>query len=910
MNINSSGSSYTNKASSTNGFSGLASGIDTDAMVEAMLSGMQNKIDKQSNLRQQTLWKQEILRDVIGQINNFQRKYTSVASGLRDYNVYNTMKAISSANAIKVSAKSGATAGRTEVKVNSLATSTKMQSQVPLSGKLTGEFDASALDKKVVFDVGSDRVEVDLNGARTNEDIKNALSSALSSKGVTVSSDASGKLTFASPDGTDVRVSSKSTAMGLASIGITAGSKATMSYSGDSKGKLVLTGTANAAAKATVDITLDGVTKKVTLDPADLENSLQKGIDQFGKGNITMTKDLSGKFSLTTSAGRKVSIDGDAAGLEALGVKSGESNVLTSNSKLKDLNLGIPLQGDRFSFSINGKNISVSGDSTLGTLINSINASGAGVIASYNQNTDSFSLSAGETGKGYEVNIAQTEGNLMSALMGVQSGGKVGSNLLTTGSIAGTGGLPAGSYSKGNFAFKVNGQSYAIALPERFELDDKGNVKLDADKKPIPKPYTAQEVTKFIDDRLETGFGYTEDGRRAITIDSSGNFIVNNGAKVEFSKEEDKKDNLAFQFGFAKADKATNNVATASTTLAELGLTGLGGLSGDKTLADLGSDFSFSGGRLTFQGADNSVLGGHSEKLFNTSNVTLNSNAGLTLAATTAGTNAEIEINGVVTERNNNRFEYEGLDISIETAKVGDTAVIEVERDSSVLYDTIKGFVNDYNELIDKLNTLTGEKQEYKKYPPLTDAQKKEMSENEIKLWEEKAKTGLLYRDSTISGLTQDMRNLLYTRPQGSLLALYDIGIETGEAKDKGKLVIKDDAKLKNLVESNPETLMALFRGDGTSKSGLIGQFNSLLDQAAKTTGTKGSLVEMAGSKDSGSDLENALTRKITAYDQRIKDLKYTYELQKTRYWKQFNKMEQVISQMGSQSNWLGQSFA
>ena len=52
MNINST-SSYVNNASSSNGFSGLASGLDTESMVEKMLANVQAKIDKQNGLKQQ-----------------------------------------------------------------------------------------------------------------------------------------------------------------------------------------------------------------------------------------------------------------------------------------------------------------------------------------------------------------------------------------------------------------------------------------------------------------------------------------------------------------------------------------------------------------------------------------------------------------------------------------------------------------------------------------------------------------------------------------------------------------------------------------------------------------------------------------------------------------------------------------
>ena len=44
---------------------GLVSSLDTESMVEKMLSGTQSKIDKQYAKKQQIEWKQEIYRDII-----------------------------------------------------------------------------------------------------------------------------------------------------------------------------------------------------------------------------------------------------------------------------------------------------------------------------------------------------------------------------------------------------------------------------------------------------------------------------------------------------------------------------------------------------------------------------------------------------------------------------------------------------------------------------------------------------------------------------------------------------------------------------------------------------------------------------------------------------------------------------
>ena len=98
MNISSSSSStYVNNASSNKGFSGLASGMDTESMVEALLSGTQAKIDKQNALRQQTVWKQEIYREIITQMNTFQNKYfgSSSSTNFLSSTFFNAMNAVS-----------------------------------------------------------------------------------------------------------------------------------------------------------------------------------------------------------------------------------------------------------------------------------------------------------------------------------------------------------------------------------------------------------------------------------------------------------------------------------------------------------------------------------------------------------------------------------------------------------------------------------------------------------------------------------------------------------------------------------------------------------------------------------------------------------------------------------------------
>ena len=75
MNVNS-----TSSVSSNNGFSGMISGMDTEALVQSQLANIQNKIDKQEAAKQQLEWKQEQYRGVITKVNDFYDKYFDIYS--------------------------------------------------------------------------------------------------------------------------------------------------------------------------------------------------------------------------------------------------------------------------------------------------------------------------------------------------------------------------------------------------------------------------------------------------------------------------------------------------------------------------------------------------------------------------------------------------------------------------------------------------------------------------------------------------------------------------------------------------------------------------------------------------------------------------------------------------------------
>ena len=134
----------------------------------------------------------------------------------------------------------------------------------------------------------------------------------------------------------------------------------------------------------------------------------------------------------------------------------------------------------------------------------------------------------------------------------------------------------------------------------------------------------------------------------------------------------------------------------------------------------------------------------------------------------TAGTDVSVTIkdpNGNVNTviKSNNTFTIDGVTYSLLQNTTEETKEIELTITSNPdkTFKKIVEFIDRYNSLIDKINSKLTEKKQYS-YKPLTDEQKKEMSEKEIELWEEKAKQGLLKGDTYLEGMLSKMRTAFF----------------------------------------------------------------------------------------------------------------------------------------------------
>lgn len=274
------------------------------------------------------------------------------------------------------------------------------------------------------------------------------------------------------------------------------------------------------------------------------------------------------------------------------------------------------------------------------------------------------------------------------------------------------------------------------------------------------------------------------------------------------------------------------------------------------------------------------------------------------------GQNAKATINGMEIERQSNTFEVDGFSVTLNgtfnNKKVAEGEIAEevlpitltAKTDTDNMMDKITKFVETYNSLIESLTSQTKEKK-YRDYQPLTDEQKKDMEEKEIELWEEKAKSGTLRSDSIVQSVLSSMRSDMYSKGSGSneeFDMLFKIGITTSDkTSDNGKLVIKDEAKLRAAIEKDPDAVYELFSGT-TEKPGIADKLQKSIKAATIN------IEKKAGKADSVNNTFN-LGLALNDAEDRITNWKRKLEDIEARYWKQFGAMESAINKANQQSS-------
>lgn len=340
------------------------------------------------------------------------------------------------------------------------------------------------------------------------------------------------------------------------------------------------------------------------------------------------------------------------------------------------------------------------------------------------------------------------------------------------------------------------------------------------------------------------------------------------------------------------------------------------------------------------------------------SNITITNNSTdnniideLKLSSPTAGKDAIVaitapgETSATITTQSSNKFTVNGVSYNVVKAA---SANITVTANSDDVVTNMKSFIKDYNSVISEINTKLTEKKN-SDYAPLTDSQKESMSESQITAWETKAKVGILRNDDQLNSLMTQLRGTFNSAVYSSYSSTNTtdgkvplafgqygtnaIGIDTStDTTDGGKLVLKDETKLKDAIENHFEDFKKFFIGTSDStlgtnqayigskkyyENGIFTRMDNILRDyvAAPGIGEDGT-YSLSGSMNifvnkqydytsSGSSSKNTLPDQV--YSKTVSITKYTTQLKdaQTRYYAKFTALETAMSKLNAQQSSL-----
>ena len=826
----------------SNIISGLASGMDTEAMIEGMVQGYQQKITQLGQDRTMLQWQQSAYQSISDKLVEFSRKYMSYnspATNLFSASFFNNAILTSAngtyADLVSATGKSSSTivlnsvaqlaeAARYTHDASGLGTvgkgqPVKLDEKQPLSamsGSLTLEYG----NKEVTLDFGELELFNKADGTLDTAKFQTALQDKLKEQKITTSSgdqvsadtlidvkvDSNGTVTLSDKKGAGNNVHFSGATGDLKNLVTSAGAEGTSSFTLSPTETVVKEGTSKAEHLfgKSFTVTLNGQTKTFTLgDPKtdavpqnneDIKKLLEKELDNaFGKDkiNVTLVPDADGKESFSFS------------------VSNGDTFRITS-----------PV-GEVLGLGENGVTSYVDTGKTLGDLL------GKDLGGSYGW--------AKGVGQPHEVKDAD-----------------------------------------GNISY-VDNEGNAV---------DKDNYRLDKDGKRF-KELTINGVT----------IGQYNEDTALETVLNDINSNTEAGVSVSFSKTTN-------QFVFTAKETGEGGRIDIGAGLGETlfgqidykddGSTILGDT--QKSSYTAGKDAIF---HATINGKNMALS--RSSNTFDLDGMSITLNGTFNKGSATDTPILSSQLKGLDPDKDTTIFDLNGDDVTFSS-----------KTDTDKIIDVVKTMVEDYNAIVSEVkkaySDMPLEKSDGSRYKPLTDEDKADMTESEIKAYEEKAKTGILFMDRDLSSLYSALRSAV--APGGSDGSfLRSIGIKTSYEDGLTTLSLDENA-LREALEQNPDQVKDAFtksKENGAASDGLMASIQKVTDRYAATTGaTKGILIEKAGSKYSPSAaLNNTLLEQMKDIDKQVDKWQAKMSDKVDYYTNKFTQLEMLIAQMNSQSSSL-----
>ena len=753
----------------SNIISGLASGMDTEAMIEGMVQGYQQKITQLGQDRTMLQWQQSAYQSISDKLVEFSRKYMSYnspATNLFSASFFNNAILTSAngtyADLVSATGKSSSTivlnsvaqlaeAARYTHDASGLGTvgkgqPVKLDEKQPLSamsGSLTLEYG----NKEVTLDFGELELFNKADGTLDTAKFQTALQDKLKEQKITTSSgdqvsadtlidvkvDSNGTVTLSDKKGAGNNVHFSGATGDLKNLVTSAGAEGTSSFTLSPTEKVVKEGTSKAEHLfgKSFTVTLNGQTKTFTLgDPKtdavpqnneDIKKLLEKELDNaFGKDkiNVTLVPDADGKESFSFS------------------VSNGDTFRITS---------------------------------PVGEV-----------------------LGLGENGVTSYVDTGKTLGDLLGKDLGGSDGW-----------AKGVGQPHEVKDADGNISY-VDNEGNAV---------DKDNYRLDKDGKRF-KELTINGVT----------IGQYNEDTALETVLNDINSNTEAGVSVSFSKTTN-------QFVFTAKETGEGGRIDIGAGLGETlfgqidykddGSTILGDT--QKSSYTAGKDAIF---HATINGKNMALS--RSSNTFDLDGMSITLNGTFNKGSATDTPILSSQLKGLDPDKDTTIFDLNGDDVTFSS-----------KTDTDKIIDVVKTMVEDYNAIVSEVkkaySDMPLEKSDGSRYKPLTDEDKADMTESEIKAYEEKAKTGILFMDRDLSSLYSALRSAV--APGGSDGSfLRSIGIKTSYEDGLTTLSLDENA-LREALEQNPDQVKDAFtksKENGAASDGLMASIQKVTDRYAQ----------------------------------------------------------------------------
>lgn len=490
------------------------------------------------------------------------------------------------------------------------------------------------------------------------------------------------------------------------------------------------------------------------------------------------------------------------------------------------------------------------------------------------------------------------------------------------GSQAGFSDLTGAGWYGHNITFKVGDTEETITLDASGDANDVSGVVKDINKKIAGNQNLSGKVTaSYVTEGSSTYIKFTNTSGSDVKITGSDitdlNAIMNKNI-VSISSNTKLSD-------LGLTDSGTLNFKYNSTEF-RVDIT-----SASETLGQLADDISKeSSGQVALSIDD--ITG---KLIFKTSNTGSNNNLSITNGSTASlldalglpstgltaqGIDAKLSVNGTTIQESSNSFTLNGININLVNANNKEINV-SVSSNTDSVFTKFKGFMDKYNSIVSEIRDKVNEKITFD-YPPLTDAQKKQMSDSDITAWNNKAQQGILHSDDNLENLLNALKNTFYdTIGSGGLSFGSKMGLDlSGDYTKDGTLVFTDGTgdTFKQTLKDHLDEITKLFTkaadagklgNDKYNNEGIFQKINDIVvDNTGMTgvTSTSSILGKMALKQDDysvyGSGGTNTFLDQIYQYNLRIKTLQNTFSTKQTQYYNEFTSLETALNSLNAQS--------